>query len=41
MSLSLNKVMIAGNLTKDPEIKFLPNDKCVAQFGLAINILPK
>lgn len=37
MSLNLNKVMIAGNLTRDPEVKFLANDKCVAQFGLAIN----
>jgi single-strand DNA-binding protein len=37
MSLNLNRVMLSGNLTRDPEVKFLPNDKCVAQFGLAIN----
>jgi single-strand DNA-binding protein len=37
MALNLNRVLLAGNLTRDPEIKFLPNEKCVAQFGLAIN----
>jgi single-strand DNA-binding protein len=37
MSLNLNRVMLAGNLTRDPEVRFLPNDKAVAKFGLAIN----
>lgn len=37
MSLNLNRVLIAGNLTRDPEVRFLPNDKCVATFGIAIN----
>lgn len=37
MSLNLNRVMVAGNLTRDPETKFLANENCVASFGLAIN----
>jgi single-strand DNA-binding protein len=37
MSFSLNKVIIAGNLTRDPEVKFLANERAVANFGLAIN----
>jgi single-strand DNA-binding protein len=37
VSLNYNKVQLAGCLTRDPEIKFLPSDKAVAQFGLAIN----
>ena len=37
MSLNLNRVMIAGNLTRDPQLKFLANEKAVANFGLAIN----
>lgn len=37
MSLNLNRVLIAGNVTRDPDVKFLQGDKCVAQFGLAIN----
>ena len=37
MPLQFNKVLIAGSLTRDPEVKFLAGDKCVAQFGLAVN----
>ena len=37
MSLSLNRVMLAGNLTRDPQIKYIGSDKTVASFGLAIN----
>lgn len=37
MSLNLNRVTVAGNLTRDPETKFLANSKAVASFGLAIN----
>lgn len=37
MSLNLNNVQLAGNLTRDPEVKTLSGDKMVAQFGLAIN----
>ena len=34
---NLNKVMLIGNLTRDPEIKFTPKGTAVAQLGLAIN----
>jgi single-strand DNA-binding protein len=37
MSLNYNKVTLAGNLTRDPEVKFLAGDRAVASFGLAIN----
>lgn len=37
MSFNYNRVTLAGNLTRDPEVKFLPNEKAVAQFGLAVN----
>jgi single-strand DNA-binding protein len=34
---SLNKVMIIGNLTKDPEISYTPRGAAVATLGIAIN----
>jgi single-strand DNA-binding protein len=34
---NLNKVMLMGNLTRDPEIKYTPKGTAVAQFGIAIN----
>lgn len=37
MPLNLNRVTVAGNLTRDPETKFLANSQAVASFGLAIN----
>ena len=37
MALNLNRVILAGNLTRDPQVRFLANEKAVAQFGLAIN----
>jgi single-strand DNA-binding protein len=37
VSLNLNRVMLAGNLTRDPQVKFLANERAVASFGLAIN----
>ncbi len=37
MAMQLNRVMLAGNLTRDPQVKFLANERAVAQFGLAIN----
>ena len=33
----LNKAMIFGNLTRDPELKVLPNGTNVCAFGLATN----
>lgn len=32
---SLNKVMLIGNLGKDPEMRFLPNGDAVANFSIA------
>ena len=37
MSLNFNRVLLGGNLTRDPQIRFLANEKAVAQFGLAIS----
>ena len=34
---SVNKVLLIGNLTRDPEFKLTPNGLAVAEFGLAIN----
>lgn len=34
-SASLNKVMLIGNLGRDPEIKYLPNGTTVATFSVA------
>jgi single-strand DNA-binding protein len=34
---SFNKVILLGNLTRDPEMKFLPSGTPVAEFGLATN----
>jgi len=34
---SLNKVMLIGNLTRDPELRVTPKGTAICQFGLAIN----
>lgn len=34
---NLNKVMLIGNLTRDPEIKYTPKGNAVADIGLAVN----
>ncbi len=34
---SLNKVMLIGNLTRDPELRYTPNGVAVCSFGLATN----
>lgn len=34
---NLNKVILVGNLTRDPELKHLPSGAVLSQFGLAIN----
>jgi single-strand DNA-binding protein len=36
-SLNLNTVVLAGHLTRDPEMRPLAGEKVVANFGLAIN----
>jgi len=35
--VNLNKVIILGNLTRDPDIRTLPSGQSVANFGVATN----
>ncbi|NCO23086.1 single-stranded DNA-binding protein [bacterium (Candidatus Moisslbacteria) CG12_big_fil_rev_8_21_14_0_65_36_11] len=35
--MNVNKVIILGNLTRDPEIRTTPNNQSVASFGMATN----
>jgi single-strand DNA-binding protein len=37
---SLNRVVLVGNLTRDPELKFTTAGKPVARLGLAVNRQP-
>jgi single-strand DNA-binding protein len=37
MSVSYNKVIVIGNATRDPELKYLQSGTAVANIGLAIN----
>jgi single-strand DNA-binding protein len=37
MSLNLNHVVLAGNLTRDPDVKQINADRVVANAGIAIN----
>jgi single-strand DNA-binding protein len=34
---SFNKVILAGNLTRDPELRYTPKGTAVAKIGLAVN----
>src|SRR5678816_4951609 len=34
---SFNKVILAGNLTRDPELRYTPKGTAVAKIGLAMN----
>ncbi len=34
---SVNKVILIGNLTRDPEVKYTPKGMAVAEVGLAVN----
>jgi len=34
---SFNKVLLMGNLTRDPELRYTPKGTAVAKFGLAVN----
>ena len=34
---SYNRVILAGNLTRDPELSYTPNETAVCKFGLAVN----
>lgn len=35
--VSFNKVILIGNLTRDPEVRYTPSGTAVASFGLAVN----
>lgn len=37
MAASLNKVLLMGNITRDPELRYVPSGTAVATFDLAIN----
>lgn len=37
MATSFNRVILAGNLTRDPELRFLSNEQAVVKFSLAVN----
>lgn len=37
MSASLNRVILCGNLTADPELSYLPSSLAVARMRLAVN----
>jgi len=34
---SLNKVILIGNLTRDPELRYTPSGTALCKFGLAVN----
>ncbi len=34
---SFNKVILMGNLTRDPQVRYLPNSSAVAEISLAVN----
>lgn len=34
---NFNKVILMGNLTRDPQLRYLPNNNPVCDFGLAVN----
>lgn len=37
--MNLNKAMIIGNLTRDPEVRNIPSGQTVASFGVATNLI--
>lgn len=34
---SFNRVMLMGNLTRNPELRYTPSGSAVADLGLAVN----
>ena len=34
---SFNKIILMGNLTRDPQLRYLPNNTAVCEFGMAMN----
>lgn len=35
--MNMNLCILGGNLTRDPELRYTPNGKGVAEFGIAVN----
>lgn len=35
--MNINRVLVAGNLTRDPKVRMLDGGRAVAAFGLAVN----
>ena len=35
--MEINKVFLLGNLTRDPDVRYLPSGTMVAEFDLAVN----
>jgi len=35
--VSFNRVIVAGNLTRDPETRFIPSGTAVTEFSIAVN----
>ena len=34
---NFNRVLLIGNLTRDPQLSYLPSQTAVVEFGLAVN----
>ena len=37
MAIDINKVVVLGRLTRDAELKSVPNGQAVAKFSIAVN----
>ena len=37
MAASFNKVLLMGNLTRDPELRYIPSGQAVTSFTVAVN----
>jgi single-strand DNA-binding protein len=37
MAAGFNKILLLGNLTRDPQLSYLPSQTAVVDFGLAVN----
>ena len=35
--MNFNKVLLGGNLTRDPQLSYTPNQTAIVDFGLAVN----
>ena len=35
--MNFNKIMLGGNVTRDPQLSYLPSQTAVVEFGMAVN----